>query len=262
MKKDKLLQLGICILLATIFGCSPIEGDNVNNTNSAAIDYGNGGANGLHAAFAEFDTNETDIYFSESLEYVVIETTGNPNHTSPYWSEGHELYVAPTVAVEAAMTPSTIDSRDGSDVLAVSANPELATNTTETGLNTIGVSISGAAIFNNEEGNGPLEAGTASGLDYAGAHIGPGVYHYHLEPKPMTDDDSNLVGVIADGFFIYGRKCFSTGTYPTDLDESGGHVSTTQHTDVAEYHYHIINEIYLDTYYLLFEGPFQGIPNL
>lgn len=217
---------------------------------------------GLHAAYAEFDTDETDIYLSDSGDYVIIETTGYPNHTSPYWSEDHELYVAPTVADPNSMAPSIIDSRDASDVLTVAADPQLASSTTATGLSTIGIAISGAAIFNNEEGNGPLNAGTASGLDYAGAHIGPGVYHYHLEPLPMSDDDSNLIGVLADGFFIYGRKEYSTGTYPTDLDESGGHVGMTQYSDVPEYHYHMINEIYLDNYYILFEGPFQGTPNL
>jgi hypothetical protein len=27
---------------------------------------------------------------------------------------------------------------------------------------------------------------------------------------------------MADGFFLYGRKCNSTGDYPEDLDASGG----------------------------------------
>ena len=64
-----------------------------------------------------------------------------------------------------------------------------------------------------------------------------------------SNSDDALIGIIADGFFIYGRKCNSTNDYPTDLDASGGHTSITQHSQGAsEYHYHIQNELYLNQY--------------
>lgn len=210
----------------------------------------------LHAAFGEFDPDNTDIYF-DGLD-VVIETNGLPNHTSVYWGEGHELYVEPTVAT--GLTPSIIPNYDASASLTVSTSPELASSPTSTSLGAIGIAVSGAAIYNDSEGNGPLSDAIGS-LDYAGGHIGPSAYHYHLEPLPITDDDERLVGIMADGFFIYGRKCNSTGTYPTDLDASGGHTSATQHTDEAEYHYHIINEIYTGNFILLFGGQYQGDPS-
>ncbi|NRA11138.1 MAG: hypothetical protein HRT57_04180 [Crocinitomicaceae bacterium] len=70
-----------------------------------------------------------------------------------------------------------------------------------------------------------------------------------------------MIGIISDGFFLYGRKCNSTGGHPTDLDGSGGHTSVTQHTSEAEYHYHTQNDLYMNQYYLLFSGNFQGTPN-
>ncbi|MCI2227832.1 YHYH protein [Polaribacter sp. MSW13] len=213
----------------------------------------------LHNAFADFDTAETDIYLQGSN--VVIETTGNPNHTTPYWGSGHAKYVAPTVTSEAEMTPSLIPGYDAAASLTVSQHPSLASSTTNTSLGAIGIAVSGAAIFNDQEGNGALDQAAGS-LDYTGGHIGPQEYHYHLEPRAWTNDDENLVGIISDGFFIYGRKCNSTGTYPTDLDASGGHTSTTQHTDSAEYHYHIINDLYSTTgSYIVFAGPYKGTPN-
>ena len=215
----------------------------------------------LHPAFAEFDTNETTIYLSGAD--VVIETTGLPNHTTPYWSESHALYVAPTVTNTGQMTPTRIDTsgRDNSSSVTVSTSPDLANSTTATALGAIGVAVSGAYLYNDQEGNGALDAAVGS-LDYSGAHIGPTDYHYHLEPLAFSDDDDKLNGIISDGFFIYGRKCNSTGTYPTSLDASGGHTSTTQHTDIAEYHYHIINELYATTgRYIIFVGPYQGTPN-
>ncbi|MFK8009507.1 MAG: YHYH protein [Saprospiraceae bacterium] len=209
----------------------------------------------LHAAFAEFDEGNTDIYLDGAD--VVIETNGLPNHSSVYWGEGHALYQDEP---DVALTPSTIPNYDASASLTVSTNPQLASSSTSTQLGAIGIAVSGAAIFNDSEGNGPLSDAIVS-LDYAGAHIGPSEYHYHLEPIPFSSDDDNLVGIMADGFFIYGRKCNSTNDYPTDLDASGGHHSTTQHNSDGEYHYHIINEFYTGSYILLFGGDYQGTPS-
>ncbi|MEM7380120.1 MAG: YHYH protein [Bacteroidota bacterium] len=209
----------------------------------------------LHDAFMEFDSDNTDIYLDGSN--VVIETNGLPNHSTVYWGVGNALYEdEPGVG----LTPSIIPNYDGSAVLTIPTNPELASSSTSTQLGAIGIAISGAAIFNDQEGNGALSDAIVS-LDYTGGHIGPAEYHYHLEPKAWSDDDENLIGVLADGFFIYGRKCNSTGDYPTDLDVSGGHTHTTQHSGEPEYHYHIINEVYANQYYIIFAGDYQGTPN-
>ncbi len=208
----------------------------------------------LHAAFAAFNPEATTIYLDGSN--VVIETTGLPNHETVYWGEGHPLY---RDEPDVRLTPSIISSNNNAETIRVDATPNLTGSTVSTQLGTVGIAVSGSAIFNDQEGGGPLDEAAAS-LDWTGAHIGPGVYHYHLEPKAFTNDDENLAGILLDGVFLYGRKCNSTGTYPTDLDASGGHTSSTQYTSgEAEYHYHIINELYSNTgSYLAFAGPYQG----
>ena len=250
-------------------------------SNSDDTDDGTGGSQ-LHLAFAEFDADNTDIMLSGSN--VVIESNGLANHTSPYWSNtterclttpqgqqlctnsgttsDHPLFIPPTVTSFDMMAPGNIDDFNGSYSLTVSTNPQLAPSSTATGLGAIGIAISGANIYNDQEGpNVPLDNAIGS-FDYTAAHTGPQSYHYHLEPKAWTNDDDNLVGIIADGFFIYGRKCNSTNDYPTDLDASGGHTSTTQHSEgESEYHYHIQNELYLNQYYILFPGDYQGTPS-
>ena len=208
----------------------------------------------LHAAFAAFNSKATTIYLDGSN--VVIETTGLPDHETVYWGEGNALYKEEP---DVDRTPSIMSSNNNATTIVVDATPNLTGSTVSTQLNTIGIAVSGASIFNDQEGGGPLSQAAAS-LDWTGAHIGPGVYHYHLEPKAFTDDDEKLVGILLDGVFLYGRKCTSTGTYPTDLDASGGHTTATQYTDgEEEYHYHIINELYSTTgSYLAFAGPYQG----
>lgn len=213
----------------------------------------------LHAAFADFADDHYNIYLDGNE--VVIETDGLPNHTSPYWSTSHALYVAPTVTNSNAMAPGNIDDFNGSYTLRVPRSPSKASSSSSTGLGAIGLAVSGSVIYNDEEGpNVPLDDAVVS-LDYTGAHTGPQSYHYHLEPHAWSENDEKLIAIISDGFFLYGRKCNSTGDYPTDLDASGGHTSTTQHTTMEEYHYHIQNELYLNQYYILFPGDYQGTPN-
>lgn len=267
----------LLVAITLVTGCGDDSSSNANadSTSSSSNDTSDDGE--LHPAFAEFSADAFTIMRDGSE--VVLESNGLPNHQSPYWSnttarsatdpmgntidtpaaaENHPLFVEPTVTSYEAMAPGNIDDFVGTYVLRVPASPTKATSSTATGLGPIGMAVSGAMIYNDEEGpNVPLDDAVPS-LDFTAAHTGPQSYHYHLEPKAWTDDDDALVGIIADGFFLYGRQCASVGTYPTDLDASGGHESTTQHSDEPEYHYHIQNDAYLGQYYLLFPGDYQG----
>ena len=217
------------------------------------------------AAFDDF--NPASVTVSFDGDEVTIESTGLPNHTSPYWNSSESLYIDPVVANEMQMSPGVITQRNLS--LTVSAAPLKADRSSSTGLGAIGIAVSGAPIFNDEEGpNISLSENVASGFDYAGGHMVPTGYHYHLESQDVDEnsllshDDERLVGILQDGFLIYGRKCNATNDYPSDLDESGGHTAATQHGDGTEfYHYHIINEIYIGSYILLFGVDLQGTPN-
>ncbi|WP_298518352.1 YHYH protein [uncultured Kordia sp.] len=261
----KAIILSLLVIASTVFIISCGSDDDATTTTPTT---GGGDTATLHDAFSEFDKNNVTIMLNGTD--VEIETNGRPNHTSPYWSStnartgtpavatDHPLFVAPTVTSYQNMAPGNIDDFNGSFLLTVSANPSLASSSSATGLGPIGVAVSGAVIYNDQEGpNVPIDNALPS-LDYSAAHTGPQSYHYHLEPKAWSDDDDKLIGIIADGFFLYGRKCNATGDYPTDLDASGGHSSTTQHTTEAEYHYHIQNELYLNAYYILFPGSYQG----
>ena len=273
MKYRNLIIVASAIAIATTIASCKKESEEekeVDKTNTT----------GLHAAFAEFDKTNFTIYASG--DNVVLETNGMPNHTSPYWSnttarsatdprggtlttpaasKNHALFVEPTVTTYANMAPGNIDDFKGSYTLTVPKSPTLASNSSATGLGAIGLAVSGSTIYNDEEGpNVPLDNAVGS-LDYTAAHTGPQSYHYHLEPHAWSKDDEKLIGIISDGFFLYGRKCNSTGTYPTDLDASGGHTAKTQHSTAAEYHYHIKNELYLSKYYILFPGDYKGTPN-
>ena len=267
---------GLGNALVTTQACDNSDSD---DSNATSVD-STANSSGMHKAFAAFDEDNYNIYIDG--DEIVIESNGLPNHTSPYWSNttarsatdpmgntistpaasvNHPLFVEPTVTSYAQMAPGNIDDFNGMYTLRVPMNPTIAATSTATGLGAIGMAVSGSMIYNDEEGpNVPLDDAVGS-LDYTAAHTGPQSYHYHLETKAWSNDDEKLIGIIADGFFLYGRKCNSTGAYPTDLDASGGHTSTTQYSTEAEYHYHIPNVLYLNQYYILFSGDYQGTPN-
>lgn len=214
------------------------------------------------SAFEEFNPDAVTISFDG--DQVTIVSNGLPNHTSPYWEESNPLHIDQVVGDHT--TPGRIS--EGSFTVTLPLYPELASSSSATGLGAIGIAVSGPPIFNDEEGpNRPFDEPTATGLDYAGAHNGPSGYHYHLESSDVPEnttlsyDDEKLVGIMADGFLLYGRKEMD-GTYPADLDASGGHFGVTPHSYGEEiYHYHIKNEFYIASYVMLFGGDLQGTPN-
>ena len=192
----------------------------------------------LSSALLEFvAAPNVTVVLSEDGCTVALESAGKPDHTSSYWDSGNDsgLYVEPEDAAlfDAQRSPGDIEDYIND--------------------------------FNLTEGNGDVSLGVIQGFDRNGAHTGPQTYHYHLEPKAISYDDDSLVGIMADGFLIFGRRCYSSADYPTDLDESNGHSSVTLYTgsgaEDAEYHYHVSTEQYLNgDYYLIFPGNFQGTP--
>ena len=215
------------------------------------------------SAFDEFNPDAVTVSFDG--DEITIESNGLPNHTSPYWEETSPLYIDPVVAL--ALTPGRIGG-DRSYTLTVSASPEIAPTSTATGLGAIGISVTGVPIFNDLEGpNRPLEEEIVETFDYAGAHNGPSGYHYHIEAYDVPEntvlsfDDEKLVGIMSDGFLLYGRKEMD-GSYPSDLDESGGHFGVTPHSNGIEvYHYHIVNEYYFGNIIALFAVDLKGTPS-
>lgn len=238
------LLIAACLLVA----CDGLE--------DPSIDTEDDSSDSLGGAWTAFSDNV--VVYADGDE-IVIESNGLPDHTSPYWSPDHPLHVEATVGEDLA--PGYIDDFNGSYTLRVPANPERAATSSATSLGPIGIARSGSMIYNDEEGPGNALSQAAVSLDYTGAHTGPQSYHYHLETKAWSEDDGALIGVMSDGFFLFGRRCASTDDHPTDLDVSGGHTSTTQYSDEPGYHYHIINELYVGQYYILFAGDIQGTPN-
>ncbi len=128
------------------------------------------------------------------------------------------------------------------------------TDGTQAGLVSIGITVNGLAIFNNAAAAPDVLADEALTFDnYQGHPQNTGVYHHHAAVPKVCDgaastsnsgacNNSKLIGIILDGYAIYGQKCKASSTAteftPTDLDSLHGHTTTTEHFTTATYHYH------------------------
>jgi hypothetical protein len=201
--------------------------------------------------------DEVSVSFSDgTLRFV---SDGIPNH------DRQDEYAVPTAGVRVPDASSAVAAADPTIAqdydFTITTNPELADEPTSTALGTIGVMISGAALFNPYEGDGTTVA-TASNftvlndageevafLDTCNGHPTPmGTYHYHALPTCITavvDEEggpSHLLGVAFDGFPIYGDRALD-GTQLTadDLDECSGIFSATPEFPEGIYHYVLLD---------------------
>jgi hypothetical protein len=169
---------------------------------------------------------------------VVLASTSVPDHPSPYFDTSSVLYEAPHSGMRA--NPFRIAAR--MVTLRVPAAPEVAAES-ETNLGPIGMAVNGVVFFNQyAAGRQPLDDEIRS-FDRFNGHPAPSnMYHYHMEPLFLTaQGSSRLVGVLLDGFPVYGTQD-STGRRPTDLDVCNGHVAPTPEFPGGIYHYHVVTE--------------------
>jgi hypothetical protein len=104
----------------------------------------------------------------------------------------------------------------------------------------VGMSLSGVPIYANFAAPGDCIFQEIEHTDQCAGHPeNGGQFHYHVEPQDITNNDSRLVGVMRDGYPLYGRKD-GNGSIPNNLDAYGGHTGPTPDSGGASvYHYHV-----------------------
>ncbi len=208
----------------------------------------------VQANFTNSYTN--DVSVAVSGDYITISSTGLPDHKTPYWGSGHEMYEDFPGTNHANANTSMVAHNYA---MTIPIYPQEAINKEETELGAVGMALNGAPIYNDYEGSGVLTEIAWSTFDSTGAHPGPGEdYHYHCEGTYLSVDENNLIGFLRDGFPVYGRKD-ADGSYPNDLDENGGHTGTTNDFSDEIYHYHISSEEYSTSgLFVIKSGAYHG----
>lgn len=205
---------------------------------------------------------ETAVTIS-GTSYVQLVTSDLPDYKSNYFATTSPCYAAYTTSYP---DPNTIASHGVT--LDIPVNP--TSNAVSTmALGPVGMAIDGVAIYDNSAAGGA--GGTiwdeVGSLDECQGHPdNSSMYHYHTEPYSISYDDDNLIGVMRDGYFIYGRKDMN-GTIPTNLDSNGGHMGVTPYSNgVSVYHYHLTQQSGTNTAgspvtaWFMTTGTYYGIP--
>jgi YHYH protein len=174
-------------------------------------------------------------------DFLVIKTNGIPDHKSPYFASNDARYeVYNGTNIRFSKNPNSILSQ--SLTFKIPLKPTSATNKSATPLGPIGVSLNGVPFYNQYAGpNQPLTNEADSFDQFAGHPQNTGQYHYHIEPTNLTRNKGNdaFLGLLLDGFPVYGPIENGKTITNSDLDAYHGHTSKTSEFPNGIYHYHI-----------------------
>lgn len=232
---NKILVLSVLTLLACDTSPSSMEEENPVSSSP--------GDNDISVILSKFD-NIDAVSYAVSENTVTFTTTDLPNHTSPYWPTSSALYEAYTgTNPDWNQNPGSIGEQNIS--FTISLYPEEAENKSATPLGPIGIARNGVVFFNQYAGpnNEPL-TGEINTFDQWLGHPARTQYHYHVEPSFLTETYGSdaFLGLLSDGFPVYGPLENGLIITNDDLDEYHGHHSATEDFPDGIYHYHITNE--------------------
>ena len=233
MRTATLVMSGLAgvLLLAAACGSGPAAAATATSPTAPADGAAVSGGLNTAVMYAQFGKAAT---VSLDAATAVIRTTDVPDHPTPYWGVGSPLYEAP----QAGMRPNGFTLQPQSMVLRVPLTPAV-TSASDTPLGPIGIAVNGVVLFNQYAANRQPLGAEIQSFDRYNGHPSPMLqYHYHFEPLWITAaSKSRLVGVLLDGFPVYGPQD-ADGSVPSDLDSCHGHTSATPEFPAGIYHYH------------------------
>jgi hypothetical protein len=203
-----------------------------------------------------------------SAAYVTLTSPSLPDHASNYYpTTGTYAFTAygydvtgPFDALNAPFStyfpdPSSIQASTVTMYIPLSPAAASPESQAMNGMNggAEGLAIDGVTIFDSAAGATDDIFAESGSFDECGGHPNNTTYHYHSEPYAISYDDDHLIGVMRDGFFLYGRRD-SDGSTPGSLDAQtdagsgegnllyvyGGHQGAAPSaSDTNAFHYHL-----------------------
>ena len=215
---------------------------------------------------ADASGNSTTNYAAAT--YVTVTFVDLPDYSSNYYVSGTYSFTANSSSVGGSFSslsntyspsyPNPSNIAQQSITMNIPITPSHWTTTQAMDLGQIGVSINGVALYSNLASGSDSIYTEESSFDQCKGHPSSengGTYHYHSEPYSISYNDNNLIGVMRDGYFIFGRKDYNgtdvsaTWTSSTNLASStgtdmlyiyGGHTGVDPQLGTgSSFHYHL-----------------------
>ena len=221
--------------------CSSEKDESENSSDQEVLNNINYDISGI---LEKFDTREGFSYSIDNNN-ITFNTDNLPNHTSPYWPTSNNLYEEYNGSnSNFRINPNKIEAQNIS--ITVPKNPSESIAKSATSLGAIGVARNGVVFYNQYAGpnNQPLTNEINSFDQWLGHPTGQSAYHYHIEPLYLTRQygDDSFLGLLADGFPVYGPVENGENVTNNDLDSYHGHLHMTDDFKDGIYHYHITSE--------------------
>jgi len=196
---------------------------------------------------------------TNSVKVVRAQADGQPDYKSFYFSTTNACYEAYSGSIR---NPNSIAAH--SYIIDFPVAQDMASQPMRGAI--VGLALNGVPIFGNYAAPGDDIYTEAKTFDRCGAHPqNTGIYHYHSEPYALSYNDARFIGVMRDGYPIYGRKD-ADGSAPT-LDSAGGHTGVTADSPTTPvYHYHVNEQTSTNSgtlgqkQWFLTTGTYRGTP--
>jgi hypothetical protein len=193
-------------------------------------------AQGLSGFWLKFSCRVT---LTKTGSNVILTSDGQPDHKSAYFSKTNACY-AEGFPTGRSANPNTLATQSISMTVPYSPSTTGGSTGTAMSMGTVGLAINGVAIFSNAAAPGDNIYTEVATFDKCEGHPAGTKYHYHTEPTTATNSDANFIGVMRDGFPIYGRYDSGNVTPTLNLASTGGHSGTTVDSpSSAVNHYHV-----------------------
>ncbi len=183
----------------------------------------------------------TSLTWSTSTDRVQFSSQDLPNHRSCYWPLGNPLYQAYNGTNPLFSANSSLISSHTFN-FSIPRFPSEASSKTATSLGAIGIARNGVSIYNQYNGAGQPLSGEINSFDQFLGHPDPGnKYHYHVEPSYLTGvfGKDAFLGLLLDGFPVYGPVENGVTLTNANLDAYHGHFGVTADFPNGIYHYHV-----------------------
>lgn len=193
-------------------------------------------AQGLSGFWLNFSCRVT---LTKSGSNVIVSSDGQPDYQSAYFATSNACYASGFPTGRSA-NPNTLGSQNISMTIPYSPSAPSGAVGTAMSLGAVGMAINGVVIYSNAAAPGDNIYNEVSTFDKCEGHPAGTMYHYHTEPTSASNSDAKFIGVMRDGFPIYGR--YDSGNVSPTLDKAsgGGHQGTTvDSTSTSVYHYHV-----------------------
>lgn len=234
------------------YGCEQLDRD----TTSCQSDRE---AQGLSGFWLKFSCRVT---LTKSGSSVTLTSENLPDYKSYYFSSSDACYDSFSSDTRAA-NPNYIASQ--TITMTVPYSPTAASSATSTPEGVIGMTLNGIAIYDNSAAPGDDIYDEEATFDRCDGH--PDMfsrYHYHTEPGSVSNADYGFVGILRDGFPVYGRYDYDSNAAiaTSSLDSQGGRTATTVDSPATAVYHYVINlqSNGTDSAYFISAGAYTGTP--